>query len=162
MPNTNRDQKNKCNNEYYHRNKERILEKLKETSKEYYANNREKLLINSKVSRERHYESQILRSTKAAATRRGLEFNLTIEDIIIPDYCKYLETPLTRKQGQGRVWTNASIDRIDNMKGYVKGNTQIISLKANLMKAHSSAEELLTFAKNVVKMNEQITEILND
>lgn len=40
-----------------------------------------------------------------------------------------------------------SIDRIDNNKGYVLGNIQVISKKANIMKAHASLEELVQFSE---------------
>ena len=65
--------------------------------------------------------------------------------------CPILEVPLEFGT-KGNYEFSPSIDRIDNSKGYVKGNIQIISKKANSMKNSASAEELRTFCKNILKM----------
>lgn len=100
---------------------------------------------------QKHYERHILTSARSGAKQRGLEFSIDLADIHIPDKCPYLGTPLTRIFGEGKVKTNASIDRVDPTKGYVKGNIEIISLKANMMKQDATVEELTRFAKSVLK-----------
>ena len=45
-----------------------------------------------------------------------------------------------------------SADRIDPRKGYVRGNIQVISMKANAMKANATPEELRSFALWVLKV----------
>jgi hypothetical protein len=158
MPNTDRDKKNKTNNEYYHRNKERILEKMQWDSKEYYEKNKERISEAGKKSRSSNYEQHLLSSVKnRCKNRTGIECSITLEDIVIPEMCPYLNIPLTRIQGQGKVWSNASVDRIDPSKGYVKGNIQIISNKANMMKHNATHEELITFAKNVLFLEAKLT-----
>lgn len=46
-------------------------------------------------------------------------------------------------------WDRASIDRIDNTKGYVKGNIRFVSLMANFIKGRFSDIELIEFCKAV-------------
>ena len=92
----------------------------------------------------------MLWQAKASASQKNLSFNLDETDIIIPTHCKYLEIPLTQSLGSGVVWSNASLDRIDSSLGYIKGNVEVISRKANTMKNMATDEELVTFAKNVL------------
>lgn len=49
-----------------------------------------------------------------------------------------------------------SADRIDPTLGYVRGNIQIISLKANVMKANATKQELRAFAEWVLQSAEQL------
>ena len=93
---------------------------------------------------------KMLWQAKASASQKNLSFNLDETDIIIPTHCKYLEIPLTQSLGSGVVWSNASLDRIDSSLGYIKGNVEVISRKANTMKNMATDEELVTFAKNVL------------
>ena len=88
----------------------------------------------------------IWRRIKDTAKQRGLEFDLTEEDIIIPTHCPLLNIPL---DFNGSRYNSPSLDRIDNTKGYVKGNVWVISELANRMKNGATIEQLLTFAKNI-------------
>jgi len=78
------------------------------------------------------------------------DFNIEIDDIVIPDKCPYLNIPLSTDIKDKNKDHYYSIDRIDSDKGYVKGNIQVISLLANTMKNKSTQEQLITFAKNVL------------
>lgn len=72
---------------------------------------------------------------------------------MIPEFCPYLGIKLTTVVDGGRHESNASLDRIDNTKGYIKGNVQVISSKANFMKRNASIEELLQFAFGIIKLH---------
>lgn len=110
--------------------------------------NREKDIAIIKNWHINHPECGMLRTVKHRAINRGLEFNLTIEDIVIPDVCPVFGYPLqvSRGDGHGGKYNSPSVDRIDNTLGYVKGNIQIISNLANAMKSTASPEQLLLFA----------------
>lgn len=70
---------------------------------------------------------------------------------IAPTHCPVFGFKL--RTGAGSFSPDApSTDRIDPTKGYVRGNIQIISLKANTMKSNASPEELRAFALWVLKV----------
>ena len=88
----------------------------------------------------------ILRHAKGRALQKGIEFNLTEEDIVLPTHCPILGVPLSK---DGRRY-GYSLDKIDPNGGYVKGNVWVISQLANAMKWDSNREERIAFAKWVL------------
>lgn len=92
--------------------------------------------------------SKMLLRAKARCKKNGLEFEITYEDITIPDICPILEIPLKCHHGSsGGKSDSPSLDRINNSKGYVKGNVRVISLLANVMKSSADDEQLVKFAQ---------------
>lgn len=83
---------------------------------------------------------------KARAKKKNLEFTIDKSDYVIPEFCPILGVRIIQGT-KGNYDNTPSIDRIDNSKGYVKGNVQIISNKANTMKNSATQEELIMFAK---------------
>jgi hypothetical protein len=82
----------------------------------------------------------------------GFNFNLTIEDINIPEKCPLLEIPLSTNPKDYKEQNYYTGDRIDSSKGLVKGNIQVISMLANRMKSKATESELLIFATNGLKI----------
>jgi hypothetical protein len=83
---------------------------------------------------------------KERAAKYKVDFDLEIEDIFWPTECPALKVPFE----YGTPYA-ASIDRIDNSKGYTKDNIQVISRKANAMKRNATKEELRNFAQWALK-----------
>lgn len=99
-------------------------------------------------------EKTMLSSAKRRSAKLGLEFNLTLEDIIIPKVCPILGIELIRQTNKGRsAKCSPSLDRIDSSKGYIKGNVWVISMLANVMKNEANKDELIKFAQWVLENN---------
>lgn len=90
----------------------------------------------------------LYRNCRRSAYLRKLEFSLTIEDIIIPEYCPILGIKLKvysfedKPNRVKRLDCRPSVDRIDNSKGYIKGNIVICSWRANRLKSNASFTEI--------------------
>lgn len=61
-----------------------------------------------------------------------------------------------------RNWKRASIDRIDNSKGYIKGNIRFTSFMANIAKSTLTDLELIEFCKKVNDYNENKNSIVDN
>lgn len=79
-------------------------------------------------------------SARARASRKNIPFTIKPEDIVIPTHCPVLGLEL--KKAEGRALDNSpSVDRIDSTRGYEPDNICVISNRANMIKAHGTAEE---------------------
>lgn len=89
---------------------------------------------------------------KQRAKKSGRDFDLQLSDIDIPTHCPVLGIPIECHSGNsGGKYNSPALDRTDNSLGYTKNNTQVMSHRANVMKADASKEELLAFAHWVLK-----------
>lgn len=80
---------------------------------------------------------------KHSAKQRGIEFTIVQADIVLVDKCPLLKVPLTYGAlEEGDAASRPSLDRIDNAKGYVKGNVQVVSARGNILKRDATLEEL--------------------
>lgn len=130
-------------------------------SKKYYEEHRDHYLELQRKWREDNVERKLWYSTKNSAKARNLEFNLTVDDIIVPDRCPVFDIPLDTHAeshtGSGINFNKnpyrPSVDRIDNTKGYVKGNIQVISWRANSIKKDATVEELQKLYEHMRRTN---------
>jgi hypothetical protein len=81
--------------------------------------------------------------------REPLDFDIEVSDIVIPTHCPILGIELSWKEGGPRAPWKPSLDRIDSSKGYVKGNVQVISYRANVLKRDMTLEEAQLFGANL-------------
>jgi len=93
----------------------------------------------------------VLKDCRVSSKKRGHEFNITYEDILV-----LLDKQDHRCAFTGRefTWTSHSpgkfsIDRIDSGKGYVLENIQLVCGPANMAKHWLTHEEFLQLCREV-------------
>lgn len=106
---------------------------------------------NSDRVKSTHPKQKMWQRAKTRARERNIEFNLTLDDFDIPEYCPILGMKLEVFSGKsGGRPTSPALDRIDNSKGYITGNVMVISHLANQMKSSANKQQLQAFAKWVL------------
>jgi len=134
------------NQKYYQLHKE----EMNKRSKEWAKINKTKAVQRSKEWKLNHPEAWMLCQAKSRAKRYGFEFNIDITDVIIPEVCPYFGFKL--EKGTNKNSDNSpSLDRIDNTKGYIKGNVEVISYLANRLKNNATSEQLVMFANAILR-----------
>jgi hypothetical protein len=102
--------------------------------------------------RENNRALVLLGQARYRAKKKGIEFNLELSDVVIPKVCPVLKILLSAGSSSGGPrGCSPSLDRIDNTKGYIKGNVQVMSHKANTMKHCADNNELILFANWIKK-----------
>ncbi len=115
---------------------------------------KEALLSVKRKWKESHPEINLWSAVKYRAKKENIPFDIEASDLKIPKYYPYLKIELTSKKGIKHADNLMSVDRIDAEKGYVKGNVEVISYKANRMKNNANTKELIIFAQNILKIYE--------
>lgn len=125
-----------CDIAYQEKRRKNNKEKNKEYGRNYQKERRKNF----------EYRLQmLLNSSKQRATLKNREHSLTLEDIkqLYPSDGKCPVFGFDLEFGNaGFRETSPSIDRIDSSKGYTRDNIQIISWKANRLKAYATLEDL--------------------
>lgn len=134
-------------------NKTKSLDFFTLRSDRKYYDTRCKDCVNSYNRKYRVYNPlhNMFHGSKLRAKKKGIEFSISKEylESIWPkdNLCPALKIPLTSEGEKGRrTRFSPSLDRIDNSKGYIEGNIQIISWQANTMKSNATEDQLKSFA----------------
>lgn len=111
------------------------------------------------LARRRDPVRAMLCLARSRAKKAKIDFNLTEADVFIPSHCPVLGIELTFGLGKGLGQSlaerdsRASLDRIDNRKGYIVGNVVVVSYRANRIKSDATANELIKVARFYAKLD---------
>lgn len=132
-------------------------------AKAWYAANKEKKAAYDAVYRDKHRAKlnadrtarkrkdtvgRLLNNARERAKRKGLECTITREDIVVPEVCPVLGKPFVHNGRKGNPYA-PTLDRVDNAKGYVPGNVQVVSSRINILKNSLFPDEIFALAEYV-------------
>jgi len=109
----------------------------------------------SKKWRINNPKTYILARLKQSARLRNIYFKLYESDLgDLPKFCPVLGIKLNYS-GTRHSANSASVDRIDNTKGYIPGNIIIVSHRVNHLKNDATWQELLQIVKFYKKLGKK-------
>lgn len=109
-------------------------------------------LCNTNRIKSSSLKSRMHNRAQQRSKNQNIEFDIEIDDIIIPTTCPILNIPMVAHSGRsGGKKHSPSLDRINPELGYTKGNIMVISHLANQMKSHANPSELIKFSEWISK-----------
>lgn len=134
----------KAQRKYYEKNKDKVITAACKWQKEHPEQRR----LSHKKHRQKNPVKYMLYKAKRRARDKEIEFSIVETDFTnLPTHCPVLGLELIYHGGGSMEDRNASLDRIDNTKGYIKDNVQIISFRANKIKNDATLKELKAITK---------------
>lgn len=91
---------------------------------------------------------------RANAIKHGIPWELNFGSLVFPEYCPVLGIKIDYF-AESRQENSMSWDRTDHTKGYVDGNVQIMSWRANRIKNDGTKEEHQKIVDYLSKMEQQ-------
>jgi hypothetical protein len=100
--------------------------------------------INDRRNATRHLNPalELWRLAKARARLRGIPFDLEVSDVRVPACCPALGIALRWGCSKRQKDESPTLDRVIPALGYVKGNVNVISWRANRIKSDATLAEL--------------------
>jgi len=97
------------------------------------------------------------------AKQREIDFDLSINEykkIVSRKKCFYTGVVMTKPIGEGsKLWSDLTVDRIDNNKGYIRGNVVACTRAANQLKGiwenpefNLTLEDAFNIAKKTIEL----------
>ena len=125
---------------YYEANKE----KIRARTKARYSRSDVRAEYRTMRTDPNYRERQAVSRRKYESKKLGFHFTIKHSDLTWPTHCPILGIPLS---WEGHVDNTPSIDRINSTLGYVPGNVQVISARANRIKNDGTLDELIALGK---------------
>jgi len=120
----------------------------------YRIANKEKYAEYQRNSRAKNPREHLVSQAKSRARRDGLPFDISISAMYWPTHCpvlgmelSYNKEPTIRRENWQVRSATATLDRHINELGYVLGNVNVISHRANRIKSDATSAELLAVAR---------------
>lgn len=132
-----------CTRAYSKKYKQEHVEENKKYSRKHYKENSASIKLRTTAYLKTNVVIRLLINAKRRAKERNLEFNIVKEDLLpLPTHCPVLGIELVANGTKHNKQNSYSLDRVDNTKGYIKGNVIVVSFRANTLKNSASKEEL--------------------
>jgi hypothetical protein len=105
----------------------------------YRRSNLSKINEYAKVYKKQNIENSLLYAARSRAKQFGIQIDIDIEDIVVPEFCPVLGIKLSV---DGDKNNSPSLDKMIPERGYTKGNVKVISWRANWIKNNATPEEI--------------------
>ena len=135
----------------YKKNREKIIARTLEYNKKHMEQIKKNAVI--RRSKKLPIEQVLYNNAKMRAKARGVPFDISVCDIVVPKFCPCLGIELMVSTGSAKS-NSPSLDRRIPHLGYVRGNICVISHKANTIKNDATLGEL----KGVISWLETLAE----
>ena len=104
-----------------------------------------------------YWAHRMLSGARRRALIKNIEFNLDAQDIW-DAWPQDLKCPILKIElitGRVNLYNSPSLDRIDNNKGYVKGNVIIVCSRANCIKNDGTWQEIMAVGEFYKQLEEK-------